>query len=136
MQTIKAVISLTAFLTKTGNRSQTAGSLAINVISGKNMTFRILFVIFLAFPLLGNANEAKPILPMDVSKFVERRDGCDHFRGESPYNEERRKFLLKSMTELCTGTDKELSGLKIKYKINKAIFALLSKYEIDIEPNK
>jgi len=32
MQTIKAVVSLTAFLTKTGNRSQTAGSLAINVV--------------------------------------------------------------------------------------------------------
>ena len=30
-QTIKAVLSLTAFLTKTGNRSQTAGSLAVNV---------------------------------------------------------------------------------------------------------
>ncbi|PHS11841.1 MAG: hypothetical protein COA86_18915, partial [Kangiella sp.] len=31
MQTIKVVTSLTAFLTKTGNRSQTAGSLAVNV---------------------------------------------------------------------------------------------------------
>jgi hypothetical protein len=38
-------------------------------------------------------------LPEDVTAFVERRDGCDHFRGEYPYDEDRRKFLHKNMIE-------------------------------------
>ena len=72
--------------------------------------------------------------PNDVSEFIEKRDLCDHFRGEPGYDEERRKFLLKNMIEFCAGTDKQLMALKIKYSADKIIIKSLSVYEEDIEP--
>ena len=75
-------------------------------------------------------------LPEDVVVFSEKRDGCDHFRGEYPYNEERRKFLLKNITELCTGTDSDLVKLKEKYKENSLVLEKLASYEKSIEANK
>lgn len=71
--------------------------------------------------------------PEDVRNFIEVRDGCDHFRGEPPYDEERRQFLLKNIEELCTGTDQTLSKLKNKYKENQKISIKLSEYEENIE---
>jgi len=78
--------------------------------------------------------QAQDKLPSDVARFMERRDGCDHFRGEDPYDEERRKFLNQKLTELCPGTDKSLARLKDKYRRNKTIMAVLNKYEQQIEP--
>ncbi len=71
--------------------------------------------------------------PEDVSKFIETRDGCDHFRGEYPYNEDRRKFLEDNINELCIGSDKKLSDLKIKYKGSPNVLEKLSDYEVQIE---
>ncbi|MDP3848032.1 MAG: hypothetical protein Q8R10_16575 [Pseudomonas sp.] len=72
-------------------------------------------------------------LPTDASSFVEQRDLCDHFRGEDPYNEERRAFLEKNMLELCTGTDAALAKLKSKYINNKQVTSKLNQYEDKIE---
>src|SRR5262245_42036620 len=72
--------------------------------------------------------------PADVQRFIERRDACDHFRGEDPYDEERGKFLQQKMTEFCRGTDEELSRLKIKYRNDKRITDKLNEYEVMIEP--
>jgi hypothetical protein len=72
-------------------------------------------------------------LPPDVARFIERRDGCDHFRGEEPYDEERRKFLNRRMLELCVGTDGQLSKLKKKYRANRAVMTKLNEYELQIE---
>lgn len=72
-------------------------------------------------------------LPTDVSSFVEKRDLCDHFRGEDPYDEERRAFLEKNMLKLCTGTDAALAKLKSKYINNKLVTSKLNQYEEKIE---
>lgn len=72
-------------------------------------------------------------VPSDVTYFIGRRNGCDHFRGEPMYSEERKKFLLKKMKELCVGSDKVLSDLKDKYKDNKEVQKLLSVYDDNIE---
>lgn len=77
--------------------------------------------------------ESKKVLPKEVQQFVERREGCDHFRGEPAYNEQRRKDLLAQMKALCTGTDKALAKLKAKYIKNLPVTKILSKYETDIE---
>ena len=74
-----------------------------------------------------------PKLSGDVEKFKERRDLCDHFRGEDPYDEERRKFLEENLKKYCAGTDKELAYLKAKYKNNKSVMKVLDKYEEKIE---
>ncbi len=84
---------------------------------------------------LGHAAEKEyvPKLTGDVEKFKERRDLCDHFRGEDPYDEQRRKFLEEKLKKYCTGTDKELASLKAKYKNNKTPMKVLEKYKEKIE---
>ena len=78
-------------------------------------------------------------IPTDVQKFSERRDGCDHFRsepwdeGDEPDAKERREFIFNNIRELCTGTDKELSDLRNKYRDDRSIIDHLSKYEDQIE---
>ena len=99
------------------------------------MFFRLLIALFAFVPCYGFASDQADEWPADVASFIERRDLCDHFRGEEPYNEERRKFLEKNIVELCTGTDSKLVNLKQKYRRNPAVIKRLSLYEEDIEPN-
>ena len=72
-------------------------------------------------------------LAADVEHFIERRDNCDHFRGEEPYDQDRRAFLQKQLREFCTGTDRELAKLKQKYQSNATVTKMLDRYEPQIE---
>lgn len=76
---------------------------------------------------------AQAQLPADVARFIEKRDGCDHFRGEEPYDAERRAFLLKNMNKLCKDTDRQLARLKKKYTQQPAIMEKLNDYDEQIE---
>ena len=78
--------------------------------------------------------------PHEVRAFTQKRETCDHFRGE-PWPEggeawdiERRKELTAAMREHCTGTDRELERLRGKYRENSEIAKALAGYETDIEP--
>ena len=96
------------------------------------MTARgLLFVagVFLAWPA-----GAQPRFPEDVTRFVERREACDHFRGEEPYDTERRKFLEQQALKFCAGTDQQLAALKKKYEGDTAVTTKLAEYEAEIEP--
>ena len=77
---------------------------------------------------------AQSRFPAEVERFIERRDQCDHFRGEEPYDQERRDFLRRRTLEFCIGTDKQLAELKQKYRSNHAIMEKLNQYEPQIEP--
>lgn len=48
-------------------------------------------------------------LPAEVQRFIERRDSCDHFRGEIPDPEETQRMneVLRQIDLSCTGTDRE-----------------------------
>ena len=81
------------------------------------------------------SDQVKTTFPKEVTAFIEKRDLCDHFRGEDPYDEERRIFLYKNIAKLCTGSDQELATLKNKYSNNPYVLEKLSVYEEDIEPN-
>ena len=72
-------------------------------------------------------------MPLDVKRFVDRRDLCDHFRGEEPYDAERRKFLEARMRKHCVGTDRKLLILKAKYRASPDFLSKLSEYEPRIE---
>ena len=74
--------------------------------------------------------------PVDVGTFIARRDGCDHFRGEPPYDEARAKFIETNIIELCTDTDTQLKALKEKYVNEDSITERLSTYEVKIELTK
>jgi len=85
---------------------------------------------------VGPAIAAAPQLPADVAKFVEQREGCDHFRGEMPDPSERQRMkeVERELRKLCTGTDKKLADLKRKYAKNRAVLDRLNEFEERIEP--
>jgi hypothetical protein len=99
------------------------------------MVFIMLIALFAFVPSYAVASDQADEWPADVAAFIEQRDLCDHFRGEDPYDEERKKFLEKNIIELCTGTDSKLANLKEKYRGNSTVIERLSLYEEDIEPN-
>lgn len=71
--------------------------------------------------------------PQEVTNFMVERDSCDHFRGEEPYDAERRAYLAENIAELCTGTDGRLSALRMRYANDPAVTAALSGYDDRIE---
>lgn len=89
--------------------------------------------------LIAAAHAVAGELPSDVQAFVERRDGCEHFRGEpwdagdDPEVRSRREFIFDSIARLCTGTDKALAKLRRKYRNNPGVLERLRRYEDSIE---
>jgi hypothetical protein len=71
--------------------------------------------------------------PDEVTSFMVDRDSCDHFRGEEPYDGERRVYLAENIAELCTGTDAKLAMLRRRYADNAGVIAALRGYEDHIE---
>ena len=63
-----------------------------------------------------------------------RRESCEHFRGEDPYDAERAAYLERAVAELCRGTDRQLADLKLKYRGSAEVEAALAVYEEAIEP--
>ena len=66
-------------------------------------------------------------LPLDVERFVAKREGCDHMRGEipEPNQKARMREVQREIRRLCTGANKQLSKLKKKYAANSQIMAAL-----------
>jgi hypothetical protein len=78
---------------------------------------------------------ADGLLPRDVQKFVDRREGCDHMRGEipDPGEKQRMKEVNREIKKLCKGTDKQLAQLKKKYVSNAAVIQRLNEFEDGVE---
>lgn len=95
----------------------------------------IFFFCCLASAATLHANEK---LPLDVKKFIEKRDSCDHFRGEvpDPDETERMRSVQREIKHYCTGTDNKLALLKKKYVTNAVIAERLSRYEPEIEAKR
>jgi hypothetical protein len=92
--------------------------------------------LFLALLVLPCHSNAQSRLPRDIAQFMERRDACDHFRGEEPYDAGRRKLLEDKTRQLCTGTDRKLAALKLKYKNQAKVLVKLNEYEPQIEARR
>jgi len=86
-----------------------------------------------AAPKASLATPAKASLPADVAAFRARRDACDHFRGEEPYDAKRAAFLAAEIAKACTGTDRELADLRKRHAGDAAAMDVLNGYEDDIE---
>ena len=71
--------------------------------------------------------------PAEVKKFLEVRESCDHWRGESGYDKERQAEIDWATCQSCQGTDAELARLKKKYKTNTQVIEVLDQLEIEIE---
>lgn len=87
------------------------------------------------FVSFGSAVASEAKLPADVVKFVDQREGCDHFRGEfpDPPDEQRMREIEREIRKLCTGTDRKLAQLKRKYAKNLAVMKRLNEFEERIE---
>jgi hypothetical protein len=72
-------------------------------------------------------------LPAEIIAFREKRDACDHFRGEEPYDAKRAAFLAAELARTCTGTDRELAALRKRFAGNAKAIAALKDYEDKIE---
>lgn len=83
----------------------------------------------------GSATAAEAGLPSDIAKYVEQREGCDHFWGEipDPLDAQRMKEIEREIRQLCTGTDRKLAQLKRKYAKNQAVLKCLNEFEEKIE---
>jgi hypothetical protein len=94
------------------------------------MNPRALLLVLFVLPCHSNAQSK---LPRDIIQFMERRDACNHFRGEESYDAERRKVLEDKTRQLCLGTDRKLAALKLKYKNQAKVLVRLGEYEPRIE---
>lgn len=87
-------------------------------------------------PWTDSFNDPRDIaIVAEARNFIIRRQGCDHFRGEDGYDEERQKFLNEQMEQLCTGTDAQLAKLRSRYADSPATIKALADFENCIEYN-
>jgi hypothetical protein len=78
--------------------------------------------------------------PHEIRAFTEKREACDHFRGEpwpegdtEGWERERRKQLIDGMRKHCAGTDRELMRLRAKYRDDADVSKALAAFEDRIE---
>jgi hypothetical protein len=77
--------------------------------------------------------------PHEVRVFIEKRQGCGHFRGEpvpEPENDpggERKQDIHAALAKLCRGTDSELERLRAKYRDDADVSKALATFEDRIE---
>lgn len=91
-----------------------------------------LYLYLMTLLLSSSAND---LLPRDVQRFIDRREGCDHMRGEIPEPNARKRMreISREIEKLCKGTDKELAQLKKRYRENSSVLERLNEFESDIE---
>lgn len=75
--------------------------------------------------------------PVDLRTFLERREACDHWRGEASTDKARQRDIDRAVCQTCAGTDAQLARLKKKYRANDAVMDVLDELEDRIElPDK
>lgn len=64
--------------------------------------------------------------PKDVVKMIDRYVGCNHWGGEEPYNEERRKEIDSAMSDLrCDTLTNDEKIILQRYSGNKRVLEAL-----------
>jgi hypothetical protein len=93
------------------------------------------FLICLALLMPALPALAEVALPRDVQRFIGRREGCDHMRGEirDPSERQRMNEVTREINRLCAETDKEMAQLKRKYAANSTIMQILNQFETGLE---
>ncbi len=95
----------------------------------------VLILLVLVLALAQQTANAAQNIPVDVRSFIDRREACDHFRGEpwdmgeAPDVKQRREFIFAQVKRSCRGTDRALSLLRKKYRGNAKITNRLRDYE-------
>jgi len=87
-------------------------------------------LVCLAFLIPVLPSLADERFPGDVQRFIDRREGCDHMRGEvpEPGDTERMREVEREIMKLCKGTDEELARLRKKYIWKPSVMRRLDEY--------
>ncbi len=72
---------------------------------------------------------------VDLKTYLERRQMCDHMRGEfpDPPDPERMRDIQVQVAQFCPGSDAQLAALKARYRDDPAVMAKLDALEPTIE---
>ncbi|HDS1102624.1 MULTISPECIES: hypothetical protein [Stenotrophomonas] len=81
-------------------------------------------------------------MPSDVQAFLARENTCQHFAGEEPYDDERRRELEVANAEYCEGREKIFTDLVARHRddcvVRQALIAINGRYdlvfELDLKP--
>ena len=68
-------------------------------------------------------------MPADVQAFMVRWLDCDHWLGEEPYDEERRREIDAAVQVTCPGLDEEGRLIRSRYADNPEVLARLRDFE-------
>jgi hypothetical protein len=64
--------------------------------------------------------------PKDVSSFIERRAGCNHWLGEVPYDDARGAEIARAVRHLrCGDLEREEGKLRRRYRQQPVVLMLL-----------
>jgi hypothetical protein len=64
----------------------------------------------------------------DVARYLDRREGCNHWAGEEGYDDARRAEINKAIDELkCTALDRDERSLRHRYRHNPAVLRQIRK---------
>lgn len=76
-------------------------------------------------------------MPADVQAFLARENTCQHFAGEEPYDDERRRELEAANAEYCEGREKNFADLVARHRgdcaIRNALIAINGRYDLAFE---
>lgn len=81
-------------------------------------------------------------MPDDVQAFIARENTCQHFAGEEPYDDERRRELEEASATYCEGREKIFANLVARHQkdcaIRDALIGINGRYdlvfELDLKP--
>ena len=81
---------------------------------------------------------ATPPPAVDLKTYLERREMCDHMRGEfpDPPDPERMRDILEQVDHFCPGSDAQLAALKLRYRDDAVVMKQLEALEPQIESTK
>jgi hypothetical protein len=93
-----------------------------------------LCIVGIAVTACASNRGAPAHLPGDVERFIDRRESCEHFMSEEPYDAARAAFLERQARRYCAGSDVELATLKEEYASDPRVTSRLDGFDPDIEP--
>lgn len=81
-------------------------------------------------------------MPADVQTFIERENSCQHFAGEEPYDDARRRELEAAIARFCDDREKIFADLVARHRddcaIRQALIGVNLRYDLspdlDLKP--
>jgi hypothetical protein len=96
------------------------------------MKFRKIFMVVVCGITLQAMAQGGPLAqlkkdqPSDVVKMIDRYVGCNHWGGEEPYDEERRKEINQAISSLrCETLEKDEEMIFKRYGKNRRVLEIL-----------